>query len=66
MCLRLLAAGAKACSFGKMFLFSLGAGGQQGVERALQNMHDEIRRNMILMGCKNLKELDSSKIIFKK
>jgi len=36
------------------------------VERALQNMHDEIRRNMILMGCKNLKELDSSKIIFKK
>jgi L-lactate dehydrogenase (cytochrome) len=64
--LKALAAGAKACSFGKMFLFSLGAGGQQGVERALQNMHDEIRRNMILMGCKNLKELDNSKIIFKK
>ena len=49
-----------------MFLFSLGAGGQQGVERALQNMHDEIRRNMILMGCKSLKELDNSKIIYKK
>jgi L-lactate dehydrogenase (cytochrome) len=64
--LKALAAGAKACSFGKMFLFSLGAGGQQGVERALQNMHDEIRRNMILMGCKSLKELDNSKIIFKK
>jgi|TARA_B110000238_G_scaffold165259_1_gene180522 L-lactate dehydrogenase (cytochrome) len=64
--LKALAAGAKACSFGKMFLFSLGAGGQQGVERALQNMHDEIRRNMILMGCKNIKELDSSKIIYKK
>ena len=64
--LKALAAGAKACSFGKMFLFSLGAGGQQGVERALQNMHDEIRRDMILMGCKNIKELDSSKIIFKK
>ena len=63
--LKALSAGAKACSFGKMFLFSLGAGGQQGVERALQNMHDEIRRNMILMGCKNLKELDGSKIIFK-
>ncbi|MDA9643716.1 alpha-hydroxy-acid oxidizing protein [Candidatus Pelagibacter sp.] len=64
--LKALAAGAKACSFGKMFLFSLGAGGQQGVERALQNMHDEIRRNMILMGCKNLKELNNSKIIYKK
>ena len=35
MFLKALAAGAKACSFGKMFLFSLGAGGQLGVERAL-------------------------------
>ena len=64
--LKALAAGAKACSFGKMFLFSLGAGGQQGVERVLQNMHDEIRRDMILMGCKNIKDLDNSKIIYKK
>ena len=48
-----------------MFLFSLGAGGQQGVERALKNMHDEIRRNMVLMGCKNLSELDSTKIIYR-
>ena len=64
--LKALAAGAKACSFGKMFLFSLGAGGQQGVERVLQNMHDEIRRNMILMGCKSIKDLDNSKIIYKK
>jgi len=64
--LKALAAGAKACSFGKMFLFSLGAGGQQGVERALQNMHDEIRRNMILMGCKSVSVLNNSKIIYKK
>ena len=64
--LKAIAAGAKACSFGKMFLFSLAAGGQAGVERALQNMQKEIERNMLLMGCKNLKELNSSKIIFKK
>ncbi len=63
--LKALAAGATACSFGKAFLFSLGAGGQQGVERLLQNMHDEIRRDMILMGCKNVKELDRSKIIYR-
>ena len=61
-----LAAGGKACSFGKMFLFSLAAGGQKGVEKLLQNMQDEIRRNMVLMGCKNLKEIDSSKIIYRK
>ncbi len=63
--LKALAAGAKACSFGKMFLFSLAAGGQQGVEHLLQNMHDEIFRNMILMGCKNLEELNTSKITFR-
>jgi isopentenyl diphosphate isomerase/L-lactate dehydrogenase-like FMN-dependent dehydrogenase len=34
--LKALAAGATACSFGKMFLFALGAGGQPGVERLLQ------------------------------
>ena len=63
--LKALAAGATACSFGKAFLFSLGAGGQQGVERLLQNMHDEIRRNMILMGCKSVKDFDASKIIYR-
>ena len=63
--LKAIAAGAKACSFGKMFLFSLAAGGQQGVEHLLKNMHDEINRNMVLMGCKSLKELNSSKLIYK-
>ena len=62
--LKALAAGAKACSFGKMFLFSLAAGGQDGVEKLLKNMHSEIERNMVLMGCKNLKELNSSKLIY--
>ena len=64
--LKALAAGATACSFGKMFLFSLAAGGQKGVEHLLQNMHDEINRNMVLMGCKNLKELDASKLIYRR
>ena len=63
--LKAIAAGATACSFGKAFLFSLGAGGQKGVERLLQNFQDEIRRNMILMGCKSLKELDRNKIIYR-
>jgi L-lactate dehydrogenase (cytochrome) len=63
--LKALALGATACSFGKGFLFALGAGGQQGVEMVLQRMRDEIRRDMILMGCKSLKELNSSKIAFR-
>ena len=63
--LKALAAGATACSFGKAFLFSLSAGGQKGVERLLENMQNEIRRNMILMGCKSIKDLDASKIIYR-
>jgi len=63
--LKALAAGATACSFGKAFLFSLGAGGQKGVERLLDNMQKEIRRNMILMGCKKIVDLDASKIIYR-
>ena len=64
--LKALAAGAKACSFGRMFLFGLSVGGQEGVEKVLQNLNDEINRNMILMGCKNLSELNSSKLIYRK
>ena len=42
---------------------SLAAVSQQGVEQLLKNMHDEFSRNMLLMGCKNIKDLDRSKII---
>ena len=63
--LKALSLGATACSFGKGFLFALSAGGQKGVEAILQRMHDEIRRDMILLGCKNIKELNKSKIIFR-
>jgi len=64
--LKALALGAKACSFGKGYLFALGAAGQQGVEVILQKMKDEINRDMILMGCKSVKELNRSKVVFRK
>ena len=64
--LKALALGAKACSFGKGYLFALGAGGQQGVELILEKMKAEIKRDMVLMGCKSIKDLNRSKIIFRK
>jgi len=64
--LKALALGAKACSFGKGYLFALGAAGQKGVETVLQKMKAEINRDMILMGCKSIKELNRSKIAFRK
>ena len=64
--LKALALGARACSFGKGYLFALGAAGQQGVEKILQKMKAEINRDMILMGCKSVKDLNRSKIKFRK
>ena len=64
--LKALAIGAKACSFGKGYLFALGAAGQQGVEALLQKMKAEINRDMVLMGCKSVKDLNRTKVIFRK
>jgi len=64
--LKALCLGAKACSFGKGYLFALAAGGQKGVEKILENMKAEINRDMKLMGCKNISELNSSKLIYRK
>ena len=63
--LKALSLGATACSFGKAFLYALSAGGQHGVETLLKRMKDEITRDMILLGCKNIKELNKSKIAYR-
>ena len=63
--LKALSLGATACSFGKGFLFALGAGDQKGVEQILTRMKDEIRRDMILLGCKSIKELNKTKIVYR-
>ncbi len=64
--LKALSLGAKACSFGKGYLFALAAGGQKGVEKILEKMKSEISRDMKLMGCKNISELNRSKLIYRR
>ncbi len=56
--LKALAAGAKACSGGRMYLYALAAAGQPGVERALQNLKTEIERDMKLLGVSNVSRLN--------
>lgn len=56
--LKAIAAGAKACSGGRMYLYALAAAGQPGVERALQNMKNEIERDMKLCGVRSIGELN--------
>ena len=63
--LKALSLGAPACSFGKALPYALSAGGQNGVEMLLKRMKDEITRDMILLGCKNIKELNKTKIAYR-
>ncbi|MGI9265014.1 MAG: alpha-hydroxy acid oxidase [Gammaproteobacteria bacterium] len=61
--LKALAMGATACSGGRMYLYALAGAGEAGVERAMEKLHGEIERDMMLMGCRSLADLDRSRII---
>ena len=63
--LKALSLGAKACSGGRMYLYALAAGGQRGVEIALNNLKKEIERDMILMGVSNIQELSKKNLRFR-
>ena len=63
--LKALSVGAKACSGGRMYLYALAAGGEQGVERAMQLMQDEIQRGMKLMGCNTVSELGRNNLRYR-
>ena len=60
--LKALAIGANACSIGRGYLYPLAAGGEAGVDRALARLRAEIERDMTLMGCDALAQLDRSKL----
>ncbi len=55
-----LAEGANACSIGRGYLYALAAGGEAGVERALQLLRDEFERTMVLLGCDSVAKLGRS------
>lgn len=52
-----LALGANACSGGRFYLYALAAAGRAGVERAMELMREELERDMLLMGCSAVSEL---------
>jgi L-lactate dehydrogenase (cytochrome) len=63
--LKALSLGAKACSGGRFYLYALAAGGQAGVERALKNLRTEIERDMKLMGCRSVSQLNRDNLRFR-
>ncbi len=52
-----LALGASACSIGRGYLYGLAAGGQAGVERALDLLRSEVLVTMALLGVRSLAEI---------
>jgi len=63
--LKALSLGAKACSGGRMYLYALAAGGQKGVEKTLNNLKNEIERDMKLMGVSKINQLSKKNIKFR-
>ena len=63
--LKALSMGAKACAGGRLYLYALAAAGQKGVERALELMRSELERDMKLMGCTSIGQLNRSNLRFK-
>ncbi|MDG2251379.1 MAG: alpha-hydroxy acid oxidase [Gammaproteobacteria bacterium] len=63
--LKAIAAGAKACSGGRMYLYSLAAAGQPGVEKALKNLRTEIERDMKLLGVTNIAQIDRTMLRYR-
>ncbi len=60
--IKALAMGARACSIGRGYLFSLAAGGEAGVDRALSLLRAEVERGMTLLGCKKIDQIDGNVI----
>ena len=58
--LKAIAAGATACSGGRLYLYALAAAGQPGVHRVVGKLRDEIERDMKLMGVRSVSELNRS------
>lgn len=60
--LKALCTGATAASGGRLYLYALAAAGQDGVERALAILKDEIERGMRLMGVTSVDQLTSERL----
>ena len=53
-----LAMGADACMIGRPYLYGLGAGGEQGIDKMITILRSEIERAMRLVGCRRIADLD--------
>jgi L-lactate dehydrogenase (cytochrome) len=58
--LKALSLGAKAVSFARPYLYGLAAAGEAGVRSALTILATDLRRDMALLGARNVSDIDRS------
>ena len=56
--MRALALGANSCLIGRAYMFGLGAGGEEGVAKAIEFIQKELDVTMALTGTKRVKDID--------
>ncbi len=61
--LKAIALGATACTGSRLYCYGLAAGGQRGVERALQLLRAEVERDMIFLGAPDLSRVNGDSIL---
>jgi L-lactate dehydrogenase (cytochrome) len=61
--IKALALGARAVGIGRAYLYGLAAAGEAGVVRAIAILAEELRRDMALMGCADLKSIRRDNVI---
>ena len=57
---RALALGAKSCMIGRAYAYGLGAGGQEGVAKAIDILARELTTTMGLCGVNTIAEIDDN------
>jgi L-lactate dehydrogenase (cytochrome) len=55
-----LCLGARAVLCGRAYAYGLAAAGEAGVTRAIEILHEDIKRTLVLLGCPGIANLDSS------
>jgi L-lactate dehydrogenase (cytochrome) len=61
--IKALALGARAVGIGRAYLYGLAAAGEAGVTRAIAVLAEELRRDLALMGCADLKSIRRDSVI---
>ena len=61
--LKALALGAKIVFVGRPFAFAAAVGGKAGVAHAIDLLHQEVSRNMAMLGISSLGELDAKRFL---